>query len=747
MKNAQKPDHISLSSLVTRLKEGRYVIPDFQRDFEWRPWDIRDLMRSIFLDYYIGSLLLWKGKEDNFKALSCEPIHGFEGNGHREHIVLDGQQRLTAMYYAFTAPEIPLPSRSNAYYYFIHVDRFMAEEYDEAFDYDWTKQRRKKLFGSQETQFEEHIFPLSVIGSGGWDLPNWVQGYERHWKSRVSELQAAGDNDGAGKAAVHAENAERFGEVLKGITQEYQISYIELDREIGVDKVCDIFTQINSKGVQLDVFDLINALLKPKGLQLKHLWREAKGRLEFVESDKLNVYILQVMSILRQGYCSPKYLYFLLPGQERSIREKDGSFRKEVMIPNIGDFEQRWNEAVSAMENAIRVLRHPQEYGAISSKYLPYVSILPAFAAIRRLAKSVPAPRQMDAQRKIRHWYWASVFTSRYSGSVESTAARDFLDLKEWFDDDAAQPALIAEFSQRFRNLDLRRETNTGSSIYKGIFNLLVLKGARDWMTNDVPHHDELDDHHIIPKSPEGVDLKLKGDAVHTILNRTPLAAETNRHVISNRLPNQYLPELIQANGEEKVRAMLESHLISPAALQILLRDPFTADDFEAFINERQRTIQEAIENLLIKERLDLSPQLRELDERVESVELGLRALIAKVLGDQWGSPPPHIMQKVDERIARAAKKDASFNADYYGKLEGQLEYFDLRELQDTIVARSLWSLFEGAFKNKEALATKFDQLAEVRNGIRHSRNLSEIARKEGEAALLWFEQVLAQAS
>jgi uncharacterized protein with ParB-like and HNH nuclease domain len=51
MKNAQKPDHMSLNTLIAQLREGRFVIPDFQREFEWRPWDIRDLMRSIFLDY------------------------------------------------------------------------------------------------------------------------------------------------------------------------------------------------------------------------------------------------------------------------------------------------------------------------------------------------------------------------------------------------------------------------------------------------------------------------------------------------------------------------------------------------------------------------------------------------------------------------------------------------------------------------------------------------------------------------
>jgi uncharacterized protein with ParB-like and HNH nuclease domain len=77
MKDAQKPDHISLNTLVGRLKEGRFVIPDFQREFEWKPWDIGDLMRSIFLDYYIGSLLLWKGKKENFDALSCEPVYGY----------------------------------------------------------------------------------------------------------------------------------------------------------------------------------------------------------------------------------------------------------------------------------------------------------------------------------------------------------------------------------------------------------------------------------------------------------------------------------------------------------------------------------------------------------------------------------------------------------------------------------------------------------------------------------------------
>jgi uncharacterized protein with ParB-like and HNH nuclease domain len=58
VKDAQKPDHVSLNTLVNYLRDGRFVIPDFQREFEWKPWDIRELMRSIFLDYYIGMVRL-----------------------------------------------------------------------------------------------------------------------------------------------------------------------------------------------------------------------------------------------------------------------------------------------------------------------------------------------------------------------------------------------------------------------------------------------------------------------------------------------------------------------------------------------------------------------------------------------------------------------------------------------------------------------------------------------------------------
>lgn len=738
MKDAQKPDHVSLNTLIGRMREGRFVIPDFQREFEWAPWDIRDLMRSIFSDYYIGSLLLWKAKDQNIKLLACEGLYGFSGTASPEYIVLDGQQRLTAMHYAFLAPDKPLPNRTKRAFYYIQIDKFMAGETDDAFGYEWMSKKSADLLDNAAVQFDRHFFPLSVIGRGGFELYKWIEAYNKHWEKRA---EAAASESEADEARLYIANGSAFGEEIRETIEKYQVSHIELDKEIGVDKVCDIFTQINSKGVPLDIFDLLNALMKPQGIQLKRLYRESEDRLSFVDTPKMNIYILQVMSILRQSYCSPKYLYFLQPGARKPVRSADGKRGHEVLIEDDEAFKGYWEQAVNALERVITLLQHPQEYGAVSPTYIPYFSILPAFAAINALVGQQPPNKQLTARRKLRLWYWASVFLNRYSSSVESTAARDYIAMREWIANEDAKPVLIDEFALSYRNLDLRNEIKRGSSIYAAIFNLFVLAGARDWMTGDVPLYGDLDDHHIVPAW-WGRDNE-RSKSINSILNRSPLTSDTNRNVIREKLPNEYLPALIKENGEKSVLAILESHFISKAALDILLRNPFTPEDYDAFIGERHRTLLEGIETLLIKERLDLPPNLRSLDEEVEQIELGLRKIIVAGVNDDPAQLPPHLVANAQERIQRALRKNAALLPEYYDKASGVLEYFDMRGLQDTIVFKELWDAFSERFKSKETLNQKFSQLAELRNSIRHSRSVDEITLKEGEASVLWFRKVL----
>ncbi len=153
----------------------------------------------------------------------------------------------------------------------------------------------------------------------------------------------------------------------------------------------------------------------------------------------------------------------------------------------------------------------------------------------------------------------------------------------------------------------------------------------------------------------------------------------------------------------------------------------------------------EAIEDLLIKERLDLPPRLRELDAEIEAAELALRRLVEVALSGDAGLLPSHVREKSKAKAEAALRKNPAMScANTTKRSQVSLSSSIFRELQDTITNKQLWPRFEERFQTKEALAGHFDHLAALRNGIRHSRTVDEVTRTYGEAALLWFKQVLA---
>ena len=106
MKRLERPEKKHLQAVLSDIREGKFAIPTFQREFDWGAKDILELIRSIFEDYYIGTLLFWKVSPENITSLKYEGIYGFSGESKPEFFVLDGQQRLSAIYYALCSPKI-----------------------------------------------------------------------------------------------------------------------------------------------------------------------------------------------------------------------------------------------------------------------------------------------------------------------------------------------------------------------------------------------------------------------------------------------------------------------------------------------------------------------------------------------------------------------------------------------------------------------------------------------------------------
>jgi len=81
---------IKIWELVDRAVLHKWSIPEFQRGFVWKATQVRDLAESLWLDYPVGSLLVWNSEQPQETKVAKD------GVGPSQWIV-DGQQRTTAL--------------------------------------------------------------------------------------------------------------------------------------------------------------------------------------------------------------------------------------------------------------------------------------------------------------------------------------------------------------------------------------------------------------------------------------------------------------------------------------------------------------------------------------------------------------------------------------------------------------------------------------------------------------------------
>src|SRR3954453_15761332 len=90
---------VDLSRLLEGIDQGAVVLPDFQRDFVWSDGELMVLVATVMVGWPAGSLLLMEGSPPFFNTRE------FSGVTRKidqvSLVVLDGQQRLTALYSSF----------------------------------------------------------------------------------------------------------------------------------------------------------------------------------------------------------------------------------------------------------------------------------------------------------------------------------------------------------------------------------------------------------------------------------------------------------------------------------------------------------------------------------------------------------------------------------------------------------------------------------------------------------------------
>jgi len=543
----------ALKDLLSEVHSRTMVLPDFQRDFVWEPGATQELIVSIANNYPAGSLLRVRDAKRVFAAREFEGAPALGGQ-HHTFLVLDGQQRLTSLYQAFYGV--------GEHRYFLNLKKLLdSNDFEEAIFHIRTTTKWVKEYEKFEWQAKELILPLSVLKGGAGGFLQWLLQVTNPMPSE--------------KRTQLLDALTKINEQWIKTIDDYHFPVVTLSDKTEADALCTIFETLNRTGVKLSVFELLTARFWPQNINLRELWDKA----------------IETHLIIKDFQVDP---YYVLQSISLACRKVPSCKRSDVLNLAPEDIEKWWEPVIMGLAAGLTVLR--DDCKVMLPKWLPFQTMLPPLAAI--LAKAgIPKTAQAGAQReKLKRWFWCAVFGQAYESSPNSQAVKDVSDMVAWFDG-ATLPETIKAL--RFDPKALRDITPRQRAIYRGTICLILGTGtgARDFhtqavITGNLMNEQGIDDHHVFPddflETKKRVALARTRDCV---LNRTLIDRTTNQ-MISNRAPSDYMAEIRKTNGFP-FDSVLTSHCL-PADKD----SPIWSDDFEAFLDWRQKRLWEEIQRV-----------------------------------------------------------------------------------------------------------------------------------------------------
>lgn len=556
------PENQKLMDLITDARKGELVLPQFQRNFVWSRDDITSLLVSILQGHFIGTFLFLETDKDKipFSVRAIEGIDIKEENLKPSNMILDGQQRLTSINYALSAPNIPVKYSKYSFRFYLDLKKITTGDLENAFSNDYSGNTGKRL--DRDYQFKEKIIPVTILDE--WD--KWINEYERWLVSENKEkfFSEYFDLDKPAWNNVIKEFKDFFVPTVS-------ISKINPEDPYGLAHVCAIFEKLNSTGVQLSVYDLLTARMYRHGIDLHKMWEKAIQDYHLLaqfsrgKPDYYGVYLLRTIALIREVEVRSRFLINLSPE----------------------NFKKDWNLAIKYMEEAFKriISISVDGFGAFSDKWVPYTTMISPLAAMLFLIDS----KRLDhnAYKLLKRWYWSSVFRERYGGSVESTITRDYQDFRKAIDDPMYEPEAIKEARQNIvenKAFNLK-DVNRVNSVYRSVMCLIALNGAKDFRKDDSIAFHDLEDHHIFPKGyldEIKQDAQIKDEHINCIINRTLIADKTNNE-IRKKKPSKYVADVIPAASKKEV---LKSHYIQDRAIEMM-----ESDDFYGFLKSREKDL------------------------------------------------------------------------------------------------------------------------------------------------------------
>ena len=536
-----------LRTLLEEVHSGVAKLPEFQRNFVWKPAATEGLLVSILNKFPAGVILRSRDEKRHFQTRAFEDVrptakpHTF--------LVLDGQQRLTSLHSALYGV--------GTHRYFVDLKLINANvEFviDDAIRSGLSTNRQIiKDESDISEQASQRFIPLSVFLKRNGGFHSWI--FEARDTLPLEERNSF-------ELDMHA----AYNKFLRNL-DDYEFPVATLDKEVPPESLCIIFETLNKSGKPLTIVEILTARFFRFGVNLKEEWEKAQDQYPILKKYLEDPYpILQAISLKLHGSCQ----------------------RKEILELDKAQLEQNWPVMVRALALGLSILI--DDCKIVNRRWLPAPSILGPLTAIMEVDMSNNGPAAGAKREKVRRWLWCSIFSRRYEAAANTRGEADYRDVKSWILQ-GLEPALVANF--RFDKADLR-ETKQTSPIYKGVICLVLASkyDALDFHTqarisSAMVDGNQVDDHHIFPKAYLKNVLGVEDSTLRNcVLNRTLIDPITNRK-ISDRAPSDYLMELDQHIDTDRV---LRSHLIPTGN-----SSPLRKDDFTEFLKARAELVYSEI--------------------------------------------------------------------------------------------------------------------------------------------------------
>lgn len=574
----------SLSEILHSINSGDIQLPDFQRNWIWDDEHVKSLLVSVSQSYPIGAIMLMQTGNPTvqFKPRTVEGVQSTNGT-EPEHLILDGQQRLTSLYLSLLSGK-PVPTRDVRgkdikRWYYLDIDKAIDPAYDrEEAIISIPEDRMLRSFRNEvvadysttASQCEAEMLPLDIALDTS-AIFEWQQVY---LGNEPSLIQA---------------RLKRWTKLFGIIQcfQNYQVPVISLFNTTPKEAVCQVFEKVNTGGVSLNAFELLTATFAMDDFNLRNSWSEIVHRWRQSPVAKLlrdvqNTDFLQTVTLLssyerRRAAIAGGIAAEQAPGVTCK--------RKDMLRLTLEDYLEWAERAAKAYEQAARLLHSLRIFDA---RDIPYKSqTIPLSAILTILGENA---QHEGVRSKVARWLWCGIFGELYGGTTETRFARDLPEVTEWIEG-GPEPTTIQEATFSASRLYSLRTRN--SAAYKGVYALQISAGALDFRTGDaiseqVYFGDSIDVHHVFPQhwcSRNGIPLR-RADC---IVNKAPLSYKTNR-IVGGNAPSAYLVRVQNQSGvsEGRMDEILSTHLVDPAAIR--------GDDFESFFRLREQELIKRIE-------------------------------------------------------------------------------------------------------------------------------------------------------